>query len=203
MNRRDLLASLALLPVAGAVGHAQEVKKPHPLKDLPPLWGWKEGEAAYRVDPYIAAAAALQAEPKTAADTLEMLIKDADNEHDHANKALILCRMLFTAKPKGEFRRPRLGGPLFLDGGEKLDWPLEPIELVDGVPFLVVWGYSLGGAPEPASKYLSYCLKECDWTAEKYKPKGKEAKEKALAKLLADKRWKDGVPKELLSDQLK
>lgn len=203
MNRRDLLASLALLPVAGAVGLAQKEAKPLSLKDLPRPWHGKEGDT-YRVDPYIAAAAALQAEPKTAADALKKLIKDADG--DDKDQAFILCRMLFTAKPKGEFRGPALGAPMFF--GDRIDkgWSLEPIELVDGVPFLVVTGHDIGGFPEPASMYLDYCLKECDWTAEKCKPQDKEAKEKALAKLLADKRWKKELTKddkEFLSSQIK
>src|SRR5688500_5892944 len=146
MNRRDVLASLALLPVAGAVGLAQEKVKPVSLKDLPHPW-WGKETNPYRVDPYIAAAA-LQAEPKTAADTLKKLFKEAD-DWDDAGKAIVLCRMLFTAKPKGEFRHPMLGAPSFLGSGDAKDWPMEPIELVDGVPFVVVYGYRLGGKPEP------------------------------------------------------
>lgn len=193
MNRRYALASLALLPVAGAVGLAHKEAKPVSLKDLPRPWHSKE-DNSYRVDPYIAAAAAFQAEPKTAADTLKKLIKDADG--DDKDQAFILCRMLFTAKPKGEFRPPLLGAPSFLGVMDDKGWPLDPIELVDGVPFLVVTGFFGGGDPESASQYLDYCLKECDWTTEKYKPKEKEAKEKALAKLQADKRWKRELTKE-------
>ncbi len=204
MHRLHLVVTLALLPVTVATGSGQEVVKSAPLKDLPPVWRGKEKDS-YRVDPYIAAAMALQAEPKSAGDTLKKMVDDA-GERGEDEKALILCRMLFTARPKGKFRRPALGAPTFLGGGDYKEWPLEPIEVVDGVPFLVVFGYSGGGRPESASNYLSYCLKECDWIAAKYAPKDKEAKEKALAMLLADKRWKEGLAKsekEILSSQLK
>lgn len=218
--------TFAILPLIATAGLAQEAVKPVVLKDLPHPWD------RYRVDPYIAAAIALQTDPKATRDVLRKLAKDADDRvkgahaalgdskltgdarqklltdiyYRDADKVIVLCRMLFAAKPKGEFRRPGLGGPAFPGGGNPKDWPLEPIELVDGVPFLVVLGYTLGGSPEKVSSYLDYCLDNCDWTSERYQPKDKEAKEKALAKLLADKRWEEALKKgekEFLSSQIK
>lgn len=83
-------------------------------------------------------------------------------------QVILLCRMLFQAKPDSDFRRPLLGQPMFIGGTRINDWPLEPIALVDNVPFLVTKGYILGGLPESAEKYLEYCLKECDWSTQNY-----------------------------------
>jgi hypothetical protein len=98
--------------------------------------------------------------------------------------------MLFTAKPKGEFRRPRLGGPHFFGDAGTKECPLEPIELVEGVPFFVVKGYTGFGSPEDAKDYLDYCVKNCDWNPLKSKPKTADEKRKALEKLVASPKWK-------------
>src|SRR5258708_339295 len=50
--------------------------KARPAEGLAPPLGGGDGNS-YRVDPYIAAAAALQAEPKTTADTLKTFVGDA------------------------------------------------------------------------------------------------------------------------------
>ena len=85
---------------------------------------------------------------------------------------------------------------------------LEPREheLVDGVPFLVVQGYSLGGKAESASDYLSYCVSECAWRQEEFKPRTALEKQKALDKLLTSPKWKAGLSedeKQFLSSQIK
>jgi uncharacterized protein YceK len=149
------------------------------LRDLP-------GADRYKADPYIAAAVMLQAEgPVTATILLKRLAVSGGGE-----QTTILCRMLFTEKPNGKFRRPLLGGPGFVGDTDDREWMREPLEIVDGVPFHVVTGYLLGGFPEPGSNYLKYCLAECDWTGEKYKPKTAVEKQAALAKLVASPRWK-------------
>jgi hypothetical protein len=155
--------------------------------------GWAD---EYRVDPYIAAAAELRAAGKEkAAGVLRAAAKDPEVG---SLQVIILCRLLFTAKAKGEFRRAMIGAPHNLDGtaswlgggSDRKDWPLEPIEVVDGVPLLVVAGYTLGGQPESPEQYLDYCLKECAWGATEFKPRTAAEKEKALAALLASKKWK-------------
>jgi hypothetical protein len=150
----------------------------------------------YRADPYIAAAAKLRAAGKEKAPgVLRAAAKDPEVG---SLQVIILCRMLFTAKPKGEFRRAMIGAPHNLDGtaywlgggSDRKDWPLEPIEVVDQVPFCVVAGYTLGGQPESPEQYLDYCLKECAWGATEFKPRTAVEKEKALEALLASKKWK-------------
>ena len=164
------------------------------LKELP---GFYSGGDRYKVDPYIAAAAKFQAIGKE--KTFEALKKDGGFD-----STIVLARMLFTAKPKKEFRRPMIGEASFLGGSSYEDWPLEPIEIVDGIPFLVVVGYSLSGRPEVS--YLDYCIKECDWGAAEFKPRSMGEKKKALAKLLASPKWKKQLTadeKAFLSAQIK
>jgi len=123
---------------------------------------------------------------KTALATLRRFATSTDG----SDRTIILCRMLFTNRPSSNFRRPKIGGAQFLGATQYADWPLEPIELVDGVPFLVVNSYMLAGYPEPASKYLDYCIAECDWATAHYTAKTPDELRAALHKLLASKKWK-------------
>jgi hypothetical protein len=75
--------------------------------------------------------------------------------------------MLFEARDGGAFRRPMIGAPNFIAGALE-NWPLEPIALSDGLPFLVVRGYALGGKAESPSQYVAYCLSHCRWSHRKY-----------------------------------
>jgi hypothetical protein len=155
------------------------------LADLPASFAY----LAYRCDPYIRAAATLQAEGhKRACDSLSALAKDAEG----GDKVIILCRMLFTPRAEREFRRPAIGDLKLFGETESTDWPLEPIELVDGVPFLVFDApyRGLAGLAESGESYLRYCVSDCDWRPFRFVPKNSEAKEKALAKLLGCGRWR-------------
>ena len=69
-------------------------------------------------------------------------------------------------------------------------------ELVDGVPFLVVQGYLIGGEMESAVHYLAYCVKCCDWNTETFKPKTAEEKRNALTELVASTRWEKQLTEE-------
>lgn len=153
------------------------------LKNLPAM-----RRRSYQADPYIAAASKLQELGEEKA--IEILRRAAKGPDQNDSKSVIvLCRMLFTAKPKGTFRQPMLGGPYLPGGTQSEDWSLVPLEIVDGVPFLVVEGYVLSGFPEPSAYYLDYCLKECDWASTKFKPKTAAERNKALEKLLASPKW--------------
>ncbi len=141
----------------------------------------------YKVDPYISAASSLQAFGREKA--CEKLLALADVEQ-HGAQVFVLCRMLFTKKPGSDFKRPSLGGPSFLANTEKSDWPLEPIELVDGVPFLITRGYLIGGEAESPAFYVRYCIETCDWNRFRFRPLSDAEKRKALDKLLASNKWK-------------
>lgn len=167
--------------------------------------GWAPRELgldlfAFKSDRYIKAAAAIQAAgPEKAVAMLRKPIKGVTYGCDPH----VLCRMLFKAKPGGEFRRPYLGAPWFIFTREE-GWPLEPIALVDGVPFYVVTVYQGHGFGERPESYLEWCLQNCDWSDEKFTPKTTEEKQKALEKLLASVTPQaPPVDTKFLSDQIK
>jgi hypothetical protein len=104
-----------------------------------------------------------------------------------------------------ELRRPRFGGHLCIGQTTGEDWQLDPIEIIDGVPFLVTTGGLLIGMAEIPYHYLVYCTEECDWNKFVYKSKTAEEKQKALEKLLASPKWKEPLTKEekkFLSSQI-
>jgi hypothetical protein len=209
-----ITASIVGFGPAGGTQTQAAQKKNISIRDLPSVL-----VPGYSVDPYITAAVSLQTAGKEkAVETLTAFTRDLDKNWDkdvklgikeewrHGPKVVVLCRLLFTAKPKEEFRPCGLGAPICLGGTGPKDWPLEPIALVGGVPFLVVEGYFGGGAPEPASSYLDYCVRKCDWNTERYQAKTGEEKQKALEKLLASKTWKNALTdeeKKFLSQQIK
>ncbi len=170
------------------------------LKDLPEVRITND----YRVEPYIRAAAKLQQVGMEKA--VEILRNEARTpEQDMSKSVILLCRMLFSAKLGGEFRRPWLGAPFFIGDRGAEPWKLEPIEVVDGVPFLIVNGYLLAGHPESSEDYLEYCVKNCEWSKSEFKPMGDSQKLAALEKLLASTQWKQPLPveaREFLSRQL-
>jgi len=147
----------------------------------------------FKPDPYLAAARSLQAMgPEKAGDLLlKLAAKDEPTKDEiFCARTLTLCRILYKAKPGGTFRRARIGAP-GLPGETKIDdWPLEPITIQDGVPFLVVSGYELGGLAEDPILYVLYCTEDCDWNDFQYKPKTKDQERKALDALLSSPKLK-------------
>ena len=91
--------------------------------------------------------------------------------------------MLFVKRRDVAFERPKLGGPAYTN------WSLEPIEIVDGVPFAITWGYSYFGTPPKPDEYVYYCMSHCDWTDAMYSPKTLEQKQAALDKLVKLPNW--------------
>jgi hypothetical protein len=193
-----LLASLA----SPGLASGQEIA----IKGLPALLPWPDsGKDSYRVDPYITTTGKLNAVGKDEAVKLlrAAAVKDSMSPPD---PVIHLCRMLFTPKKGKEFRPPMLGAPHCLGGSDRKDWSRLPIEIVDGVPFLILSGYTLGGAPEATVKYVDYCSKECEWGGTDYPPKSDAEKKAALEKLLASKKWKRPLEKserEFLASQIK
>jgi hypothetical protein len=120
----------------------------------------------FRSSRYLQLASDLQALPP---DARIRRLRDLARDPDRSTEIFPLCRMLFQAKGGQAFRRPGLGGPVFV--GTSGGWPLEPIDLFEEVPILVVRGYGLGGLAEPATMYLDHCLKSCRWSDLKYVPR--------------------------------
>ncbi len=179
------------------------------LDSLPEPCRWP---SQYIVDPYIEAAAQLQARPAT--EAIACLLgaarrhQDKFTNGDIDNRTIILCRMLFSEKPGRKPRRLASFLCLFLGGTSATDWPLAPIELVDGVPMLIAQqtpAYN-GPAPEEAQAYIRYCATECDWNPFRYKSKTPAEKSAALARLLASPKWRrllDAGEREFLSAQIR
>jgi hypothetical protein len=185
---------LALLMLTGCVPHRDPMIGQQPglmrASDLPSLDGWH-----YKVDPYIRAAVGIQElDRKAAIDRLVTIARDPTCN----DRVVPLCRMLFVKRAGGEFRGARLGCPEQLGyTTDESPWPLEPIEIVDGVPFLITNGYNLGGEPESGESYLRYCLANCDWTTARFAPKSLSEKTRAAHKLSASPRWR--YPTEVLA----
>ena len=147
------------------------------IKQLPKWYTKKE----FRSAPYMKVAHQLQQlSPEKRMELLNGWTKDYNEQ------LFILCRMLF--ENKDGFRRPGLGGPVFVYTSVMEDWPLEPITLVENVPFLIVDGYVLGGLPESSKSYLQYCYDKCQWSERDYSQSDQDTLNAALGKLLADKK---------------
>jgi hypothetical protein len=91
--------------------------------------------------------------------------------------------MLFVSREGISFRAPHVG----VSGADLKSDPLEPITIVDGVPFLTFQGRYLlgGGAPEEPVNYLLFCITHCNWSEYRYAPKSMAEKRGALEKVLA------------------
>ena len=119
--------------------------------------------------------------------------------------AIILSRMLFKKRAGEQFTRPSIGGALFMGGTDYSDWPLEPIELIDGVPFVISRGYVIGGKPENDDEYVGYCETHADWSELQYAVPTKQQEQAALATLVTSQKWKiplTNKERELLSRQI-
>lgn len=155
----------------------------------------------YRVDPYIEVAMKLQAMGKEKA--IRKLLDWGQGDLDYYRQVVLLCRMLFVPQGSSLFQRPSLGAPSFFGGTTEKDWPLEPIEIIDGVPFLIVNGYTIGGQSLPAREYVMYCYQLCDWNPYQYQMKTQAQKQEALKKLLTSAKWKAPIPREFFIEQVK
>ena len=145
---------------------------------------------AYRVDPYISAAQRLQAMGQVAACNKLLALSQSDGpDDDDGEKIVVLCRMVLTNRPGSDFRSAWIGRPILLDGTDHSDWPLEPIEVVNEIPFSICMGYAIFATPEPPELYVRYCMTNCDWSSIRFEPKTKKQKQEALAKLLASPKW--------------
>ena len=160
----------------------------HTLEALP-LVGVDSGDT-YRVDPYIAAAAQLQALGKEEAlrQLGDFALRHGQDLAAHnsvwrGEPLYVLCRMLFVPREGIAFRAPYLGAN---NAGQTKFNALEPIELVDGIPFLTSQGTYIGsGFPESPESYLLFCITHCRWSDYHYAPRSAAEKRAALHKIIA------------------
>ena len=148
----------------------------------------------YRVKPYIAAAMKLQAMGQNKAE--QYMMKYAQKNRYGGDQLYVLCRMLYTKSPTSDFDWPPLGRPSCFGGTTYLDWPLTPIEIVDGVPFLIADGHAIYGALELPSTYLNYCMTNCEWNTFSYRKNSRMELSAALNKLLTSVKWKQPLSPE-------
>ena len=156
----------------------------------------------FKSETYIRLAIELQALGREKAEL--RLHEIARNEYT-LGRAIILSRMLFKKRPGEQFTRPSIGGALFMGGTDYSDWPLEPIELVDGVPFVISRGYFIAGRPENDDEYIQYCETHADWSDLQYVVPTKQQEQAALARLVTSPKWKIPLTdkeRELLSRQI-
>lgn len=199
MSRAHLsrtVACLCLLLLSALLGGAL----PTNGDDLPPEVSPRSLPPAkvgtFKAHPYIRAAAVLQGLGRTRACRVLARLAAREAAADAGTyRAVVLCRMLFVAKPGGQFRGPAVGAPSLLGepwfaGTQDSDWPLYPIALSDGAPFLICWGYTLGGYPESSEGYLDYCMSQCAWSDFHFSLKTAPQEEQALQDLLATARAK-------------
>jgi hypothetical protein len=115
------------------------------------------------------------------------------NGGDNA-RVLLICRLLFV-NPDG-WDRPILGETMpFIGKDDAKAFPLFPIALSDGVPFLLVRGYQLNGRPESAIK----CLNLCDGFAMVKKDYPSAGYEKAARALIQTRSFRQCYDEEELS----
>jgi hypothetical protein len=170
---------------------------------LPDRADFSMNPQGYRADTYIRTASELQSLDRSAA--LTKLRAMARDPHE-APRVIILSRMLFAPRPDSRLRRPTIGGAIFLGGSDYADWPQEPIEIVDGVPFLIANGYILAGLAEDPEAYLRYCETQSDWSVVRYSAKTTQEKRDALNMLLTSRKWKTSLTdreRKFLTDQIK
>ena len=126
----------------------------------------------------------------------ELALREMACDRIRASEVYPLCRMLFEAKEKQDFRRPKLGYPRCVGSVIYSEWPLEPIVIYRGVPILITKGYTLGGVWESPEYYVMYCLYNCRWREEKYTLLGREKLQEIVSqfieenpKLAVDEDW--------------
>ncbi len=140
----------------------------------------------FRIAPYLELAAALQKEGR---DKAVRRLRSWADSGKYEDQVVILCRMLFEAKQGKEFRRPLIGRAAFFGGTGSADWPLEPIDLHEGVPILITRGYALGGFPEPSARYLELCTGNCKWREAPYSVRPAGELKEIIAAWMARRNW--------------
>jgi hypothetical protein len=180
MNMKSLRLALLLLIVLIRTGFAQ----PFDLSSV--------RVPQHKVDDYIRAAVALQAMGREVACQTLFAATKTNSIIDY--RFDVLCRMLFTHRGTNAFRPPFRGTCSYYLG-QAVDWPLDPIEIVDGIPFFIRVGCrgQGGTGPQSGESYLRYCMTNCDWNTYTFREVTAQQKSDALTKLLASEKARPTV----------
>jgi hypothetical protein len=105
-----------------------------------------------------------------------------------------LCLLVYDPKPHSSLPNPMLGDPDFpypaFNNPEKsVDWPRFPLDLNQGVPFLLVSGYTVGGFPEPGMWYVKRCRANGIFRTSFYPIPSHAEAEQALNDLIFSRKW--------------
>ncbi len=141
------------------------------------------GVQQYKADDYLRAAVSLQAMGREAA--CQSLLASAKTNPGPDLRFFVLCRMLFTQRGTNEFRLPHYDNAYYVEYVP--EFKLAPIELVDGIPFLLTakWGGGYGGGQEGAENYVRWCMANCDWSTYAFREATAKQKSDALAKFMS------------------
>ena len=104
---------------------------------------------------------------------LDALSQDEPYDDDATNHIFVILRLLFEPYEHGK-RFPVPGNFEWRVFREELqqDWPLNPVELVDGIPFkLFGGGMGFSGQPEHPSSHIEFAKKHCVILSEPLIPK--------------------------------
>lgn len=136
---------------------------------------------------------------KAAQELERMSKKEAVNKlesaailNEKSQVLIILCRMLFTPKYGEKLRDPGVGMTTLVIGMipiNRLDQSkdfLDPVFLVNNIPFYISISTIFSGIPEPVSDYVHYCDTNGDWGKRKFKIATKHEMQVALKKFLND-----------------
>jgi hypothetical protein len=143
------------------------------------------GVQQYKIDECVRAAVSLQAMgPKAACQAL-LACANTNRGPDSDLRFFVLCRMLFTQRGTNDFRPPHDTHAYIV--GDSPGWQFAPIQLVDGIPFLLAasWGGDAGGGRESGENYLHYCMSNCDWSTHTFREATSKQKSDALTNFLS------------------
>jgi hypothetical protein len=103
-----------------------------------------------------------------------------------------VCRVLFIPRGRKPLRPPMYGGYPFLPvASMPLErWPLFPVVRSGSTYFVLGEGYVLGGFPESAQHYITYCRENGTFRRKPVKVPGREQALKDFAALRRSKAWK-------------
>lgn len=149
-------------------------------------------ETPFPCAPILQAAIDLQVRQRRWPDSgpAELMRLAIESEGGHDEHVIALCRLLFESRTQDSLRMAALGLPEFIGDTRVQDWPLAPIHIHNGVPFYIVSGWSVGGFPEPASWYLTYCLQEGVWVDSEYRMPDRSAFRIAANDFVESGPWK-------------
>ncbi len=118
---------------------------------------------------------------------------DFPQDYEMDQKVCHLCRLLFVSRTDRELlRAPLLGAPelLPLHSMRDADWPYMPFAIVQDAPLSMTLGYTLGGMPESADSYITYCMSNGTFRTQPFPIPSSITASNALRAVLASPAWK-------------